>query len=242
MECIFEKEFGGKPMHVTSWLLCLWPGLARSWTKGDWPSLALAITFGAMLNLALVTSFKWPELLGDGFPTLIWPILAAVWIVSAMISHHELFTRQKRPQTAADLSPVPDTLFIQAQREYLRGNWADAESLLKRRLQFRSRDVESRLLLATLLRHRYRFVDARVELDTLARFDESEVWKFELERERQLLELDQQQLSDRESAQELQLTQNRPLAPDAMTMESRAPSIQRIDAGTKSPEIDKRAA
>lgn len=229
-------------MHVTSWLLCLWPGLARSWTKGDWSSLALAITFAAMLNLALVTSFKWPEMLGDGFATMIWPILAAVWIVSAMISHQELYTRQKRPQTAADLSPVPDTLFIQAQREYLRGNWADAESMLRRRLQFRVRDVESRLLLATLLRHRQRYVDASVELDTLARFDESEAWKFELERERQLLEFDQQQPSETESAQELQSSLNR--SPPAATMptESQAPNIRLTDVGTKTPEIDKRAA
>ncbi len=229
-------------MHVTSWLLCLWPGLARSWTRGDWPSLALAITFAAMLNLALVTSFKWPELLGDGFPTLIWPILAAVWIVSAMISHHDLSARQKKQQTAADLSPVPDTLFIQAQREYLKGNWADAETLLNRRLRFRSRDVESRLLLATLLRHRHRFADASVELETLARFDESEPWKFELDRERKLLQFDQQQLSEIESAQELQLNQNRSLATNGMPEESQAPSIHRIDAESKSPETDKRAA
>ncbi len=171
-------------MHVSSRLLCFWPGLARLWTKGDGSSLALALGFALILNLALISSFLWPELFGRGFPTMIWPILGVIWIVSAYISHQELAIRsQSREIVRESDSPVPDTLFIQAQREYLRGNWSDAEKLLRNRLQFRPRDSEARLLLATSYRHQGKTELALQELTVLQRFDESAPWIIEIEQE-----------------------------------------------------------
>lgn len=190
-------------MLNSSWLLCLWPGLARLWTRGEWASLILAIGFGAMLNLALVSSLRWPELLGSGFPTLIWPILTGIWIVSALISHYELKQRRIKRNSSADLSPVPDTLFIQAQREYLKRNWEAAETMLQRRLQFRPRDVEARLLLATMLRRLGRWDESLLELETLGRFDESEPWTFEIAAERSAIATWKSQEPEDDSAHEL---------------------------------------
>lgn len=83
----------------------------------------------------------------------------------------------------------PDTLFIQAQREYLGGHWEEAEAILKRRLEQAPRDIESGLLLTTLFRHMRRFNDAREGILAIERFDESSEWEFEIEREKQLIDL-----------------------------------------------------
>lgn len=83
----------------------------------------------------------------------------------------------------------PDTLFIQAQREYLGGHWEEAESLLRRRIENAPRDMESRLLLVTLFRHTRRLDLARWQLSEMQRFDESLEWAFESDRENQLIEL-----------------------------------------------------
>ncbi len=82
-----------------------------------------------------------------------------------------------------------DTLFIQAQREYLGGHWEEAEMLLRRCLQTTPRDIEARLLLSTMLRHSRRLEEASEELTTILKFDESSNWIFEIRREERLLEL-----------------------------------------------------
>ncbi|MEZ6093819.1 MAG: hypothetical protein R3C03_06225 [Pirellulaceae bacterium] len=176
-------------MQFSSRVLCLWPGLARLWTKGDWASMGLAMGFALLLNVAMVSSFIWPELLGKSFPTVVWPVLGFVWIVSAFVSHQHLNWLESQVRgIAVDSSPIPDTLFNQAQREYLKGNWSEAEILLKRRLQFRIRDVEARLLLATLYRRRGRLGESLHELQTLKRFDECQPWQFEIDRELSFLD------------------------------------------------------
>ena len=61
--------------------------------------------------------------------------------------------------------------------------------LLKRRIANAPRDIESRLLLATLFRHSRRLDQATQQLNDMQRFDESLEWDFEIDRERQLIEL-----------------------------------------------------
>jgi predicted Zn-dependent protease len=97
----------------------------------------------------------------------------------------------------------PDTLFIQAQREYLGGHWEEAETLLRRRIENTPRDVEARLLLVTMLRHTRRLDLARNQLHEMMRFDEALEWEFEVDREQQLIELIQRH----EAAEQLTHTQ-----------------------------------
>lgn len=170
-------------------ILCYWPGLARLWLRGDWTALVVACGFTALFNLAVISSFIWPELLGPRFPSLIWPILALVWLISYWMSaDHWDETAVAVPAIPENLSERLDTLFIRAQEEYLKGDWAVTEQLLHEQLRLWPRDAEARLLLATLMRHRQRWDEAMEQLDCLARFDESIPWQLEMARERTWIE------------------------------------------------------
>jgi len=87
---------------------------------------------------------------------------------------------------------APDTLFIQAQSEYLRGHWEEATGLLVRQIRKNPRDVEARLLLATLFRHTREYEKAKVELANAQKFDEAIEWRIEIDREFELLDLVEQ--------------------------------------------------
>ena len=166
--------------HETSqrWL-CLWPGLAKLWLRGDYIALLLALGFTVLFNLALLSTFVWPEWLGNSFPMIAWPIIGIVWLSNWFISGSTL-------DEAVDPGVVrgksSDALFISAQTEYLNGNWHEAETLLVRQLRFSPRDVESRLLLATMHRHTGNYDSALKEIEQLLKFDESRRWYLEIER------------------------------------------------------------
>ena len=192
-------------------LLCGWPGLPQLWLRGSYPALVFAIGFSIVLNLALVSTFIWPSLFGDIVPAIAWPVIFLVWLVTTwgatqsvedlsglpkMSSEQEriAFSAEKSGRINSDDPSELErekshTLFNQAQREYLRGHWTEAESLLKRRLKLAERDIEARLLLATLYRHTKRLDLANEQLLQLGKYDESVHWKFEISRERQLIEL-----------------------------------------------------
>ncbi len=171
-------------------LLCGWPGLTGLWYRGQMSSLLVAIGFSILLNLALVSSFLWPWSLGETFPAVAWPMIFLVWATSAWIAYHRLTDVMSVPTTEKVADPErPDTLFIQAQREYLGGHWEEAESLLRMRIDKAPRDVEARLLLVTMLRHTRRLDQARLQLSDMTRYDEALEWEFEVDRERQLIEL-----------------------------------------------------
>ena len=174
-------------------LLCLWPGLARLWLRGDFQALGFAVCFSVLLNLALVSSLIWPAYLGPRFLLLAWPILALVWLGNAWFSWRWLPSwLQVGHKFAAPPELRVDTLFNQAQREYLRCHWAEAQGLLERRLRLRPRDVESRLLLVSVLRRVGRFQLATKELELLEGMDEARPWSLELSRERERLRCDQE--------------------------------------------------
>lgn len=178
-------------------LLCLWPGLARLWLRGDFQALGFAVFFSILLNLALVSSLIWPAYLGSRFLLVAWPLLAMVWLANAWLSWRWLPQRlQVGHKFAAPAELRVDTLFNQAQREYLRCHWAEAQGLLERRLRLRPRDVESRLLLASVLRRVGRFQLAVKELELLEGLDEARAWSLELSRERERLRLAQEPLAE----------------------------------------------
>ena len=211
-------------------LLSLWPGLARLWLRGESSSLALAISFSVLLNLVLISSLIWPEYLGSQFPLIAWPILALVWILSCWNSLRVL------PQlldVGKKVSPGDDnridTLFIQAQREYLKGNWIEARTMLEHRLKFRPRDAESRLLLASVLRQSQRYPAALENLTVLLGIDESRPWHFEIEREQQIIhELMQSDEPEVHSVRQLQVS------PDDSIL-AMDPQINQIDDLSETP-------
>lgn len=171
-------------------MLCSWPGLPGLWQRGHTSSLIIAIGFASLLNLALISTFLWPRFLGEAFPIVTWPILLLVWSMSILFSYKTMPTWAKTPKIAAVEEPKQsDALFIRAQQEYLKGDWDEAERLLRRCLEVWPRDIEARLLLATMLRHSRRLFDASAELAHLLKYDESINWISEIRREEKLIQI-----------------------------------------------------
>jgi hypothetical protein len=198
-------------MDWGSRILCGWPGLPGLWHRGHFSSLLLAVGFAIVLNLALISSFIWPHSLGEMFPIVAWPTVLILWTVAVYVSVSTLPDVMSVAGTAnVSADETSDTLFIQAQREYLGGDWQAAESLLRQRLSRSPRDIESRLLLATLLRHVRRLDDASDQLDTMRKFDESHAWDFEILRERKLIQL----ILEHETAQSSSAENETELLPD----------------------------
>ncbi len=174
----------------------LWPGLARLWLRGHWPGLATALLFGGLLNGLIVTTFLWPRIIGsDGAAAMVnvvgWFVVLCFWGASAWTSWRLL----PRLQPGAD-ARGDDALFLQAQHEYLRGNWYGAEQLLQRLLADSPRDADAHLLLSTLYRHTRRYDDAQKVLDFLLRIDGGAKWLFEIREEHRRIALQQERDSE----------------------------------------------
>ncbi len=170
-------------MRATRLMTCLWPGLAELWWRGSLGGLLVAASFASLVNLTIVVSFIWPELVGTVVPTLGWSAVAAVWCLSLLRSFRHL------PQSANNQLPDADVdLFVQAQAEYLRGHWAETESLLLQQLESQPGDADSMLLLATLYRQRKRCEDADAQLAALELRDAGAKWQWEIRCERLLLD------------------------------------------------------
>jgi len=159
--------------------------LAGLWLRGQWTSLVVAIGFSLLLNFALVSTFVWPALLASEWKIVIWPVVLFSWLVFGWISWRFLDQPQVAPET---LTESDDTLFNQAQDEYLKGEMTQAELLLAQRLQKEPRDAEARLLLAAICRRSGRHSNALHQLGKLRKLDNSIRWQFEIDREEQLIE------------------------------------------------------
>jgi tetratricopeptide (TPR) repeat protein len=209
-------------------LLCCWPGLARLWLRGDWVSLGIAVGFTVLLNLAFLGTFVWPELLGPNFSSLIWPVLLLFWMVSYWLSSDAVDRlATETPQIPEKLVEKLDTLFLRAQDEYLKGDWAAAERLLSEQLRIWPRDAEARLMLATLLRHSGRFIESLENLDFLDRIDESLPWSFEIEKERFLVNALQEEMSENAEVAETEVSSEL----------STEPAIADLHAKTNLPRV-----
>jgi thioredoxin-like negative regulator of GroEL len=101
-----------------------------------------------------------------------------VWVASTWGAYRSL---PKLLESGAELDV--DSLYQQAQSEYLKGHWYEAETLLAQLLQVDGRDVDSRLMLATLYRHTERYEEAISALTTLQRLESAEKWEFEINQE-----------------------------------------------------------
>jgi hypothetical protein len=186
----------GRTTTLRTLTTCLWPGLAPLWWRGNWSGLAAALAFAVGLNLLLTATFVWPEWLERPWPTLGWFALSGVWLFACWRNWRKLPTLV---DNATD--NLAHSLFVEAQHEYLKGNWYDAEVLIQRLLARRPRDIEGRLLLATLLRHTRRLDEAIAVLDALERLNGSARWFHEIARERQRISSLKAESSPAESPQ-----------------------------------------
>lgn len=170
-------------MRALRLITCLWPGLAALWWRGSALGLLAAASFAALFNVVFVATFIWPELFGPMVPTVGWFAVAVIWLIAALRSRRTLPVDSEVALASDEVD-----LFVQAQAEYLRGHWLEAEKLLIERLSNAPGDAESILLLATLYRHRRRQEQADEQLARLERLDAGLHWRWEVRRERRLLD------------------------------------------------------
>lgn len=164
-------------------VLHCWPGLAELWTGGSLRGLTIAVVFGILLQLAVATSLLWPGWLSPLSRTVVWFCVVGFWLLLAA----DGLVRACGIGTARGNDIDLEHLFQTAQREYLRGEWQEAERLLIQILAAETSDVDARLLLAMVYRHIDKLGPARRQLRQLAAMEGAVKWQFEVLGERQLL-------------------------------------------------------
>ena len=180
-------------MQRARWMAYVWPGLPELWFRGQWSGLLLAVFAALLVNFLLATSLVWTEWQSSTVRTTAAFMLAFTWVIGIYRSR-----RQLREGERLAASGAGEDLFRQAQNEYLRGNWFEAESVIHKLLRHCARDVDAHLMLATLYRHTGRLEESATQLRRLALFDDAQKWVMEIERERRRLELasQEQQVED----------------------------------------------
>lgn len=170
-------------MRALSWMTCLWPGLAALWLRGSWRGLAVAVAFAGALNLALLATFTNLLPLAGERPLI--PVVAWVLVLSFWVTNFALAVwKNTRPLAATAASqPEWEARFREAQGEYLKGHWIEAETLLARLLARHPDDVEARLLRAMIERRTGRLSAARATLTELCQLESSSCWRMEIETE-----------------------------------------------------------
>jgi hypothetical protein len=141
-------------------------------------ALAWAVLFAGLLDGMMLTSLVWPGLATAELRAIGWLTVGGVWLASAVVS-----VRRLPLVIGAGRQAGADTLFREAQTEYLKGRWFQAQALLEQVLRLDAGDVDARLLLASLYRHVRRIGQAREELRRLDRFERSGKWSIEIQKE-----------------------------------------------------------
>jgi len=85
--------------------------------------------------------------------------------------------------------------FLEAQTQYLRGNWFETECCLKAILKINPYDAEALLFLATLYRRLKRFAEAKRNLVALEKLDAANYWYYEIALEKEALALEEKEAS-----------------------------------------------
>src|SRR6185295_4388423 len=112
-----------------------------------------------------------------------WCVQVAWWLVAAWRNSAAMREAPHGRQQA-----TIEALFRDAQCEYLKGHWVEAEALALRLLKGHPGDVEARLLLAAVYRRSRRVAEATSQLVELGQMPGAGRWAFEMGRERELLE------------------------------------------------------
>ena len=164
-------------------ILCGWPGLVALWRHGRLRGLLAAAGFAVLLNGAIIATWVQPSGVSLPLRWALWATVLLTWSLSRRRSRALL-----RQPLAGQPGDVGEGLFLQAQAEYLKGHWYEAEKQLTDYLKKHPDDADARLLLLGLLRRTARPAEARKQLRRLTSCAGCEKWEFELDRERQLLD------------------------------------------------------
>jgi predicted Zn-dependent protease len=138
-----------------------------------------------LLQFALVATFVWPNLLWRAGPAWLTPAVAWFLVLGFWIGgiRSALGLRREIARQAKGDPQAVEPLLREAQIEYLKGHWVEAESRLRKLLEDRPSDAEAQLLLVTLYRRTGRVDDARRQLDGLLQLSSAGRWVDEIEAE-----------------------------------------------------------
>lgn len=168
-------------MDATRWIF-LWPGLAGAWHRGSPQGLFFAVLFSWAVCLALLATFVWPAWIAVWTLRSLWGLILVSWLAGCM---RGLLVGGLSGRVSPRESHWE---FCSAQREYLKGNWFEAEATLLKITHDDPDDVAAGLLLVGVLRHTRRWRPALRRLEQLSLLDAARAWQFEIVRERQLIE------------------------------------------------------
>jgi hypothetical protein len=165
-------------MSAAKWILNFWPGLPQLWWRGTWQSLSVAVAFTALLNGALLTSLL------EGVSWSPW-VVVALWVGVCMFSLGTCLTRvfDQSEVVSREMHRQREAIFQEAQVEYLKGHWFEAEKRARELLTSHSTDAEARLLLISILRRGNRLSEANKQIDRLNKCIDSFPWQREIEQE-----------------------------------------------------------
>ena len=165
-------------------LACFWPGLAAAWYRGNTTSAAISVGSMWALSVLLLATFVWPQWMSVWVFRSLWLLAGVVWLVAAIRSQWQF----QRMMLVAKPLEAKDN-FLQAQVDYLAGNWFEAEAKLLQILHEFPRDAECQLMLVGVLRRTKRFRPGLRRLAHLETLDSAARWRHEIRRERELIEL-----------------------------------------------------
>jgi hypothetical protein len=169
-------------MGCWQWFTGLWPGLSRLWHQGAWDALAVAGLFGMLVNVGIYLEWVIPQEVAWPVRWLAWSVVIVFWV----FAQRRETRLQQRGFSGGD--EQHERLLREAQKAYLQRQWADAERLVRRLLAEVPEDREARLLLIGILRRTGRRREALSELRRLAGVPGSQKWRWEMDKERTLLE------------------------------------------------------
>lgn len=160
----------------------LWPGLASAWYRGQIRGLAFAVMFAWCLCFLLLATFIWPSWFSGWIVALVWLLLGTFWLYETVRCQFVI------TNLLEDVASDSEQEFTQAQKEYLQGNWFDAEARLLRITEQKPHDAVAMLLLIGVLRHTRRIRPALRKIEQLELLDAATPWQFEIRREKHLLQ------------------------------------------------------
>lgn len=175
---IKDEAIKDETMRFSPTLSCLWPGLPALWYRGDLLACVVAILFAMSLNFLLIASWHWPLWFSPMLIRSLWFVAGFVWLAGCVHSMIYWNSITSKVYFDADKDVFPD-----AQVEYLKGNWFEAEGILHQVLARNSRDVEAALLMVSVLRHTHRYTQAIAWIERLRLLESASRWRQELDSE-----------------------------------------------------------
>lgn len=170
-------------MRAAKWKTCWWPGLKALWHQGRWDGLAIAMAFGLAVQLALLRTFA-PAAIPNFLAATVSPLVAWTCVLSLWVMGVWFGSREETPAAAVQ-DPQIDQWLREAQAEYLKGHWIEAEAVLWRLLARQPDDVEGLLLLASIQRRTRQRDKAGKTLKQLAEHQRAVRWGWEIRIEEQ---------------------------------------------------------